>query len=113
MDGTTIDLGGKQWGMRMTEDGPIELSRATTSDDGRVRVAQRMDSIAHEVVQRKAELEALKAQKVELDLAMEKVKLNSRVGELNLCVALPPNVHTNFVHFVLAGAERGSRGDGS
>ena len=49
VDGATIDLGGKQWGVRMSEDGPIELSRATNSDDGRARVAQWMDCVAHEV----------------------------------------------------------------
>ena len=43
-----VELGGRKWATRQLPDGALELSIVTASDDGRQRVAQRMDAAAHE-----------------------------------------------------------------
>ena len=79
--GATIKLGEKiswsghtrQWATRQLDGGVLELSMVTSSDEGREKVAQRMESVAHEVASRKADLEALKAKQLALTTAMEEV----------------------------------------
>ena len=73
VDGAAIQLGGKRWVAQLTDDGPLELSCATISDNGFECVAERMDNVAHELVQRRAEIEALKLQQKILLAEMEEV----------------------------------------
>ena len=72
-DGGTTRLGATQWATRIVDGGSLELSTMTTSDDGRERVAQRMENVAHEVRHRQAEVEALQAKQMALTTAMEEV----------------------------------------
>ena len=76
----------------MTADGPLELSIVVTSDDGRERVEQRMDNVAHVLVQRRAEVEALKAQQAKLLAAME---------EVPFCMPSAHHFPTRVAHHVL------------
>ena len=84
--GAVVELGGRKWATRQLPDGALELSIVTASDDGRQRVAQRMDATAHEQKQRQAEVEALKLQQTQLMADMEEV----------LCAAAPSLPHLAF-----------------
>ena len=71
--GTAIKLGGRSWTTQQAGDGSLILSISTADDDGRQRVDERMDGVAHEVRQRKTEMEALAAQQAHLMAAMHEV----------------------------------------
>ena len=73
--GAQIDLGGRKWDTQQMDDGALLLFTATADDNGREQVSKRMDDVAHEVRQRKIEVEALEVQKAKLMAAMEEVLL--------------------------------------
>ena len=70
--GATVEFGGRQWATRLVGSS-LELSVVTTNDDGRQRVEKRMEGVAHEVLKRTEDVEALKAKQMKLAADMEEV----------------------------------------
>ena len=73
--GATIKLGGRSWTTQQAGDGSLILSIASADDNGRQRVAQRMENVSHEMKQRRLEFQALAEQQAKLMSAMEEVPL--------------------------------------
>ena len=74
-DGSTIELGARQWVARFVDADNPELTSCEISNNGRQCVVQRMHSVAHELKHRSAEVEALKARQSSLTAVMEEVSL--------------------------------------
>ena len=72
-DGAAVELGGRLWVAAHTEAG-LCLSIVTAHDDGRQRVAQRVEDNTNEVQHRKLEIEALRALRRQLLLTLEEVR---------------------------------------
>ena len=71
--GAAVDFGGRQWATRLVGANSLQLSIMSTTDDGRQRVADRMEGVAHEVAKRMEDVEALKARRMKLTADMEQV----------------------------------------
>ena len=81
-DGDTVELGSREWQARHTAEG-LELTIAHVEDNGPQQVRGRYADIKNELDHRKQEVQALRAQRAELETKMEQVTAHAFVWRSN------------------------------
>ena len=72
-DGDTVKLGGHEWHAQLAVDGGLQLTTEHAENNAREQVRGLQADIKNELEHRKQEVQALRAQRAELETKMEQV----------------------------------------